>query len=314
MTFVIFIEAKLYFSAFIPIYHRKGVNMQDSSTIDELFERYTRRELSKKEFEGRIFQFVLQNYQRFHLFDWNEDKCAEYLCWLYPRLSRAIDNYKNTGASFDAYISAMIYWSAREYRTRETDHRITEYACWKAKAEEIAVSSPEPEYPERRAPLPPVPNPRQVLVLLLKTYFYLSEDFLSRAAPALGIDKEKLRCMVEELRSLRLRRDEEIQGLRERIHSQYYRCIAFEKRMESVSEDSAYYIKMREKLNRARIRLGTMKVRLAKIRMEATNRQIAKVLGVPKGTVDSNLHALKRKFAEGTGGGSACPERDPGLS
>jgi DNA-directed RNA polymerase specialized sigma24 family protein len=288
--------------------------MQDPSTMDELFERYTRREISKKEFEGLIFQFVLENYQRFHLFDWNKDKCTEYLCWLYPRLSRAIDSYKNTGASFDAYISAMIHWSAREYRTRETDHRITEYACWKAKAEEMAVSSPEPEYPERRAPIPLVPNPRQVLVLLLKTYFYLSEDFLSRAAPALGMSKEKLRNLVEELRKLRLRRDEEIRGLRERIHCQYYRCIAFEKRMESVSEDSAHHIKMKEKLIRARARLRTMKARLASIRMEATNRQIAEVLGVPKGTVDSNLHALKRKFAEYPGDGPACPEGDPGLS
>jgi DNA-directed RNA polymerase specialized sigma24 family protein len=287
--------------------------MRDSSTMDELFDRYTRKEINKKEFEGLIFRYILENYQRFHLFDWNKDKCTEYLCWLYPRLSRAIESYKNTGASFDAYISAMVHWSAREYRTRETDHRITEYACWKAKAEEMAVCDQEPEYPESRAPIPPVPNPRQVLVLLLKTYFYLSEDFLSRAAPALGIEKEKLRHLVEELRALRLRRDEEIRGLRERIHCQYYRCIAFEKRMESLSEDSARYIKTGEKLVRARARLGTMKARLASIRVEATNRQIAEVLGIPKGTVDSNLYAVKQRFTKHTGGLS-CPEGGPCLS
>ncbi|MDR3168040.1 MAG: hypothetical protein LBT93_08850 [Treponema sp.] len=288
--------------------------MQDISNLDELFNQYSRGTLSKKELEGLIFRFILENYQRFHLFDWNKDKCTDYLCWLYPRLSRAIGTYKNTGASFDAYIGALVHWSAREYRTREMDHYITEYACWKAKAEEMEVCSPEPEYLETCVPIPRVTNPRQVLVLLLKTYFYVSEDFLSRAAPALGMGEKKLRQLVEKIRTLRLRRDEEIRGLQERIHCQYYRCIAFEKRLESLSEGSVRYIKMQERVARAKTRLTTMKARLGAMRAEATNRQIAEVLGVPKGTIDSNLYAIKQKFAENTGKDPSCPGGTPCLS
>jgi hypothetical protein len=296
-----FIKAKLHFNTLIPIYHTKESLMHDFSSLDELFNRYSRGDLSKKEFEELIFRFIIKNRQRFRLFDWNEDKCVDYLCWLYPRLSRAVETYKNTGASFDAYIGALVHWSAREYRTREAEHKITEYACWKAKAEELTVHNPEPEYSEIRVPVQPFPNPRQVLILLLKSYFYVSEDFLSRAAPALGMGKEKLRQLVDELRKLRLRRDEEIRGLRERIFCQYYRCLAFEKKLDLLPKGSVHYSRMEGRVLRARTRLAAMKTRLASMRMEATNRQIAEVLGIPKGTVDSSLHSIKQKFL-GTAG------------
>jgi hypothetical protein len=279
--------------------------MQETSTLEELFTQYSQGKLTQKELEGLIFQFILDHYQRFHLFDWSRDKCADYLSWLYPRLSRAVEAYQNTGASFDAYIGSLVHWSAREYRAREAEHYITEYACWKARAEEMEVCSPEPEYAEPQPPIPPVSNPRQVLILLLKAYFYVSEDFLSRAAPALGIGQEKLRMLVEELRALRLRRDEEIRGLQERIHCQYYRCIAFEKRIESFSEGSVGYIRMKGKMVRAKNRLKAMKERLATMRIEATNRQIATVLGVPKGTIDSGLYRIKKNLREHPGGGPA---------
>jgi hypothetical protein len=39
-----------------------------------------------------------------------------------------------------------------------------------------------------------------------------------------------------------------------------------------------------------------MRERLAAIKIEASNRQVARVLNVPKGTIDSSLFALKRKW------------------
>ncbi|MDR2103179.1 MAG: hypothetical protein LBP42_03635, partial [Treponema sp.] len=138
--------------------------MEKTSSLSELFNQYSQGDLTQKELEGLIFRFILENYRRFHLFDWGKDKCVDYLCWLYPRLSRAIRTYKNTGASFEAYIGSLVHWSAREYRSREADHYVTEYACWQAKAEEMAVANAEPEYIETAAPVKPVSNPRQVLV------------------------------------------------------------------------------------------------------------------------------------------------------
>jgi hypothetical protein len=271
--------------------------MQDNNLpLTDLLNRYALGHFDRKELEGKIYQFILDNYQRFHPYKWSKDDFMDYLCWLYPRLSRAIDRYKDTGASFDAYVASLIRWSIREYRARETDHRITENTCWKTQAGETEVHSPEPVYLEPEPVYDTAPNPRQILVLLLKSYHYVSDDFLRRIAPAVGIDADKLGGMMEELREMRLEREDEIRGLQERIHCQYYRCMAFEKRMLYSMEGSAKYERMKGCLDRARKRLAAMRKRLASVKMGASNRQVANVLGVPKGTIDSSLYAIKNKW------------------
>jgi DNA-directed RNA polymerase specialized sigma24 family protein len=274
--------------------------MQEQLPLNELFKKYTAGLLTKKEFEGRIFQHILDNYHLFRLQTWTREDCGDFLSWLYPRLSRAIDLYRDLGASFDAYIGSMVRWTAREYRSRQADHRATEYACWLAKAEDMMVHSPEPEYPSAK-PAPAFTNRRQILILLLKSYHFVSDDFLARVAAAIKMELEEVRRMVEELRDRRHKREEEIEGLRQRIHCQYYRCICFERRLGALREGSVLHGKMAERLVRAKTRLGGMKRRLGHLRFDATNRQIAEVLNIPKGTVDSNLYALKAKWRDGGG-------------
>jgi hypothetical protein len=273
--------------------------MPEISPLNEMWRHYASGNLKKKNFEGQIFQYILNNPRRFHLPDRSKDRGIDYLSWLYPRLSRAIDLYKDKGASFDTYLSAVVYWSFKEYRSKEADHCITEYACWKLKAEEMAVYSSEPAYFQAPALPKQLPNPQQLLILVLKSYYFVSEDLLSRVAPAIGIEKETIKGMIGELRKRRAGREEEIREFQERIYSQYYRCIAFEKRYNAAPEDSARREKMGACLERAKIRLRAMKKRLSGIRLDATNSQIAEILGIPKGTVDSNLFLVKAKWASG---------------
>ena len=81
--------------------------------LNDLREQYIGGQINRKEFEGHIFEFLLDHYKRFHLFGHDRDAFTDYLCWLYPRLSRAIDAYKEVGASFDAYIGSIVRWSSK---------------------------------------------------------------------------------------------------------------------------------------------------------------------------------------------------------
>jgi hypothetical protein len=264
--------------------------------LTQLLNRYSQGLISKKDLEGHIFKFILDNYQQFHPYGWNRDDYMDYLCWFYPRISRAIENYQDTGASFDAYINSLVRWGSREYRTREMDHHLAEYSCWKAKAlDEAACCEEEDVYLEPEPAFGSVSNPRQVLVLLLKSYQYMSPDFLERISPALDIDKEKLRRMVEEIRKLRLEREEEIHALRERIHSQFYRCLVFEKKLRVSTPNSARHEKMARCLVRGRKRLASMRRRLGGMKAGASNRQVAQILESAKGTIDAHLFAVKGK-------------------
>lgn len=272
--------------------------------LDTLMRYYSQGNLNKKEFEGLIFQYILDNTERFHLFNWEKDKCVDYLCWLYPRLSKAVDHYKEKGSSFEAYIGSLIHWSAREYHSREEEHHITEYACWQAMTEEeTAARDEEPIYLDT-ADQNTFKNEsgkkirtQEILILLLKSYAFISDDFLERIAGIIDIRPQKLNRMIDKLKEIREKHDEALRELKSHIHSQYYRCVSFEKRLIAATKGSALYEKLKGRLERARIRLVNMKKRLTQFRPNASNRQVAEILGIPKGTVDSSLHIIKNRFA-----------------
>jgi hypothetical protein len=107
--------------------------------------------------------------------------------------------------------------------------------------------------------------------------------------------------MIDELRKRRSEKEAEIMDLRERIHCQHYRCLAYEKRMLNTQPGTEHREKMRMRLERAKKRYKTMRKRLCGMRMSASNRMITEILGIPRGTVDSSLFTIKNRLASGCG-------------
>jgi hypothetical protein len=105
--------------------------------------------MERKMLEGLIFQYLLNNFDWHRLFNGEKEKWVDFLGWFYPRLSRAVDCYKERQANFDTYISTIVQWSSKEYKIREAEHKATEYVFWKARAEEMQVCCHEPDYPEK---------------------------------------------------------------------------------------------------------------------------------------------------------------------
>jgi len=284
--------------------------MKHENPLSDLYHCYTTGSLQKKDFEGRIFQYLLGNLKRYRIpAGNNSSRWNEFLSWLYPRLARAIDLYRDLGSSFDAYIAGIINKASKEYRCRETDHRITEYACWQARAEEMAAceSGGEYEYEHERpefcnnVSIPKGVKPRQVLLLLLKSYYFVSDEFARHVARVIGMKADEVMKMVDELHKLRSEKETEILNLRDRVFCQHYRCLAYQKRMDVAQPGTDYHRKIKDRYERARKRFHSMKKRLGKMRLDASNQMIANVVGIPKGTVDSGLFAVKNHLASCAG-------------
>jgi DNA-binding CsgD family transcriptional regulator len=272
--------------------------MYDHLPLDSRLSQFYDGEITKKELEEFIFKYILNNYRDFYPDEWEEEECADFLCWFYPRLSRAINTYRYEGASFTTYIISLIRLNAKRYRIEETDHQFIERAYWSSVWDDMAVRTPEPDYLALQAqakPFPRVSNRRQALILLLKSYNHVSDNFIARAAPAIGVEEEKLIEMVEKLRDIRFEHDMDARALRERIYGQFFRCKTFERRRNASAKGTMHYQMMQKKLERAERRLENMMKTLRNIKIAASNQQVARILGIPKGTVDSNIHAVKRK-------------------
>jgi len=277
----------------------------DQNSLNGLYSQYTLDIIERGKFEGLIYQYLGKNQDKTCLSHWKRDEYEDYLSWLYPRIHKAIDSYQETGSSFEAYISSVMHLTAREYRVQIITKSIIEYSAWSAHVPELYIREETPVYlyESKENELSQIiidhrgrKNPKQLLALILKCYYYVSDDFLDRIACYTGVDREKLREMINKLRAIRQKKDDEIYFMKERIYCQYYRCIVYEKRLSYVTENTTAYIKLKLRLEKARRRLEKMRKRLTGIRTDATNREVADVIGVSKGSVDSSLHRLKIKW------------------
>ena len=273
--------------------------MKSQRPLTDLYNSYVSGNLPKKELEGRIFEYLLNNYDKYRVFSGDTDRWNEFISWLFPRVRRAIDSYRDMGSTFEAYINCLVHRTSMEYRNRETDHRITEYVFWQARAEEMNVCETEIEYMEapKKFFVPEGINPRQILLLLLKSYYFVSEEYVMKVAQAIGVQAKVIQNMIEKIKNMRADREAEILELRERIYCQHYRCLAYQKRMNVSQQGTVYYERMKDRFERATKRFFTMKKRLGGMRLDASNRMIAEVIGISKGTVDSALFALRNQLS-----------------
>jgi hypothetical protein len=89
--------------------------VEEAEGLNNLLENYLKGSLGRKEMEGKLFMFIKKHPRRFSIGKFNDDTRDDFISWLYPRLSRAIDHYSDQGSCFDAYITAMVRLSAKEY-------------------------------------------------------------------------------------------------------------------------------------------------------------------------------------------------------
>jgi len=273
--------------------------------LNELYSKFLTGEINRADFEGLIYIRLANNQDKTCLSHWKSDEYEDFISWFYPRLQKTIDSYQEIGASFESFLNKYFLVSSKEYRIRTVTNAVTEYSAWSVQIPEMYVREESPAYNYRKAEEVITRliidkkgrrNTRRILALILKCYYYVSDDFAEKIALKIGVDSNELINMLCNLRKIRQKKDDKIYHLKERIYCQFYRCIIYEKRISLSRENTAVYNKLIVRLGRARERLEKMRKRLACIRIEATNKQVAEIIGITKGTVDASLIRLKIKW------------------
>jgi hypothetical protein len=274
-------------------------------TLNELHLQYVKGLLNREELEAFIYNYYFYNQEKTCICHWKREEYEDYVSWFYPRLKKSIDAYQDVGSTFEAYMGKFISLSSKEYRTRLTSKSITEYYAWSAMVPELYAHEEPPSYlndnvEDKITRLITEQNGRKntkrILALLLKCYYYVSDDFIEKIAPKIGIDSRQLRQLIKKMQKIRQKKDDSIYHMKERIYCQYYRCFIYEKRLSLLQKNTIAYSKMKTRLEKAKERLEKMRKRILVIRTDATNKQVAQVIGVKKGTVDASLHRLKLKW------------------
>ena len=274
-------------------------------TLNEFHFEYLKGALKRADFESIIYNYLVCNQDKTCISHWKHDDYEDFISWFYPRIKIIIDSYRNTGSSFEAYMSKYLLISSKEYHVKKITDNVTEYSAWSARVPEMYVHEDPLVYLHNEAEKTITSlvidkkgrkNTRRVLALILKCYYYISEDFAEKIAPVIGMDKKELLQMLNRMRSIRQKKDDMLYEKKERLYRQFYRCIVYEKRLSIITENTSAHNRLKSRLERARNILDKMRNRITKIRKEATNSQIAEVIGISKGTVDASLSRLKSKW------------------
>jgi DNA-directed RNA polymerase specialized sigma24 family protein len=253
-----------------------------------------------RELAPRVYQFP-----RWRM-GYDEDACGDFYVFIHPRLIRLIDRFRDQGKPFESYLWAVLSWQLRNFaRDRARAGR-----AWSAT---LRLDPPEEPGPAAAAAdeggidmgalvsgfgrcVRSDADRRNFLFLALKCARMIDQENAPGLAAIAGVAPAELlahACTLRDMGSSRERRLETFRCRRNRAFAQA-RLLEVELRNET-DEDRRQILAA--SLDRMRRRMGAAVRRMSRVGMAPTNLEIARVLAVPKGTVDSGLYWLKKKLA-----------------
>jgi DNA-directed RNA polymerase specialized sigma24 family protein len=253
------------------------------------------------ELAPRVYQFPRRK------MGWDEDACGEFYVFVHPRLIRLLDRFSDQGKPFESYLSAVLNWQLRNFaRDRKRGER-----SWNVSLR-LDMDTEAQEMGEQRASdstaecvlmsgglaglIKSDADRRNFLFLALKCARTISPDNAAALAALSGVDEGRVLRLSASLRDMRAPRELRLELFRSRRNRAFAQSRLLETELQSEVENERIAL-LRASLARARRRMRAAMARMARVKLAPTNCEIAQVMGVPKGTVDSGLYWLKRKLA-----------------
>ncbi len=242
----------------------------------------------------------------------DEDACGEFYERFQPRLVRMLGRYREQGRSFDAYLHTCLGWQLCNFaRARRAGERRWEADLRMAAGGDQAVASPPADLdggtdqealpaagipPALSALLRTPADRRNFLFFALKCPGLSSDSKGEAAAAAAGVTLSRLRELELLLAERGAARRARLRELAARRNGAFCAARLLETELRCETDPDRRQA-LQARLQKATRRMRTAMERMARVGLAPTNREIAEVLGIPKGTVDSGLYFLKRKLA-----------------
>lgn len=248
----------------------------------------------------RVYQFPRRT------MGWDEDACGDFYVFIHPRIIRLLRRFRDQGRPFESYLWAVLNWQLRNFaRDRHRDERRWQVSLRVDPGALVTGEDPSPGTDDLEALsacaalagcLRSDADRRNFLFMVLKLSRRLDPDRAPALARLAGISSRFLLAAAAELRELRAGREARQEMFRARRNKCYAAARLLEAELKSET-DPRRIAALSERLRRTRRRMAVAMDHLARVAIAPTNLEIGRVLGVPKGTVDSGLFWLKKKLA-----------------
>jgi hypothetical protein len=247
---------------------------------------------------------------------WSRDDRSEFIVDFSPKIPHLASRFSYHGYAFETYLARTVQFQVRSFVNRQQQRtdgtRVAmvndfyeQQTHWDMTVRESPTLSPmgrsllqvtdDGQVRHER-------HRRQLLILAMKGCRELSEGQIRLVAGLCRLDPECLCHQAAELRRRVTRRRKQAAALAERRDRAYSAVLCIEDRITKCAEAGERQ-ELLAMASRARGRLRSYRRRIRAMPTMPTHRDIAEVLDIPKGSVDSGMHYLRntvRKIEQGT--------------
>jgi DNA invertase Pin-like site-specific DNA recombinase len=291
--------------------------------LNELVSAYRSSGEGRDHIMEKVAALVYDAHRRYGFDD--EDDAANALLKFRGRIARLVDRFEDRGVPFDAYLATSLRFLARTARRERRRILERESVCDRAVFSETA--EPNAEWPEgepagerearpgldgrgrtaaRRRPrarggvIPRCPAEAaayssRLVFLAVKCAWEIDEAGISAVADSAGVDREWLAAAVEQARRSLVSERSRLELLMERRNGSWTRLRLLELRLAEEA-DPHKKARLESAKGREEQRLANAREELGVLRTIVPNSVVARILGIPKGTVDSGLYYLRKRY------------------
>lgn len=258
----------------------------------------------------RIISLVAYRYPMTFL-DFSEDESSDFYAFFFPRIRKMIFAYREMGSSFRSYLYTVMRLQVRVF-LRERRNISSNWSFHKNQdtARIIRDFTPfltfQPEgfcdlsfvnffELDAEGKIKDSVTRRHFFYYLLKSWYMIPDEDLSELSRLLGVPIERIVELRKRIADYMSRHDERKRTFRNRRNRAYYKLILLEQKLETAIEPDEIK-RVKERIERLKQTIRASQNRLARINPSPPNWFVGRLLGIPKGTVDSALFSFRHKI------------------
>ncbi len=237
----------------------------------------------------------------------DEDDSGDFFCFFYPNISKMITRYVYKGKPFEAYLLTALKWQYKSYIAKKNSEKLKykllsnqEFWHLNEEPELLNCISKTAVSETARKVLKIKDNGRienrttinRILIFAFKSAAQIDNRLIEHVAILTGNKKEWIFYCIEKLKEHIKHRLDKINSLKEKRNRSFYNLFFYQARYKDESDQAARAL-LYEKIIIEKKRLRQMNNKLSGISSTPSNKEIAKILDIPGGTVDSGIHYFK---------------------
>jgi hypothetical protein len=261
-------------------------------------------------------EYLYLNLSRYRLALRDEDTRSDFLAWLYPGFPRLLSQYDPAKAGFRTYLNWVVLLNfktfCREQYGNEARQRVylleeqtrilsemaekTNTGSWQELLSENVEEYHSNGAKRRRSRTSKNQEmtARKVLLLACKSGNGIDDELLANIVRQTGISEAWLRNRLDTVRQRWMLWLDRLRILREKRYAYYLRAQKSRLEMQNLDPDSTRYAILERDYRYCTKRVDDLKNQCARLQIAPSNRFLAQVLGMCRGTVDSTLASARK--------------------